>query len=514
MTGWLVPPAAVALALAVGGSASADICVVVDPVIALGCRTGQGAPAGGDPAASSEPAGVPEPEPARRSSAVPRFDPDGLAVTFEPGVSSSTARDVIARAGATVERAAPRIRAYLAKVEPERRAEVLEALRSAPQVASAAQDVLAEIADTSPNDENWPDQEGLRVAGFPKAWDVTRGSSAVVVAVIDTGVDVNHPDLRGALVPGYDFVNSDADPADDHGHGTAVAGVIAARANREGGAGICWQCSVMPVKVLDADGSGNDMVIAAAIVWAADHGANVINLSLGGPGSSHELANAIAYAVAKGAVVVAAAGNAGTTSPFYPAADSRAISVAATTVADRLYSWSNHGPWVRLAAPGCNVAPILGGGYGSFCGTSASAPLVSGLAALELSAHPRATAREIEQALTAAAVPLSNVVQFGRIDAGKTLSLLKPAAETRTTAVFRGMAPRTYQLDAGAGTLTATLRFSGSTRLRLTMWPMHVGAAGRSPVRLVAVTPAGHIALRVSGSRKARFVLTVAYALP
>jgi subtilisin family serine protease len=506
--------AAVALALGLGGSArAADLCVVVDPLVQLGCTESQRAPAGGEPKASSEPAGAPdlEPEPTRRSSLQPRYDPDGIAVTFEPGTSSRVAHAAIARAGATVEQAVPRINAYLAKVPPEHRAAALASLRSEPAVASAAPDLLAEAFDTRPDDANWAQQEGLRVAGFPKAWDVTRGTSRLVVAVIDSGVNPHHPDLRGALVPGYDFVNGDADAADDHGHGTSVAGVVAARANREGGVGICWQCSVMPLKVLDASGSGNDTVIAAAIVWAADHGAHVINLSLGGPGSSQELSNAIAYANRRGLVVVAAAGNAGTTTQFHPAADPKAISVAATTVVDRRYSWSNFGSWVRLAAPGCNVAPLLNGGYGNFCGTSSAAPVVAGLVALELSAHPSATVREVEQALASGALPLPEVVQFGRIDAGKTLSLLKPAAEKRVSAVFRGTGPQTYELEVGSGALTARLRFSGSERLALTLTPGNVRAAGRSPVRLTAATTAGRIMLRVSGSKKARFVLDVNY---
>ena len=138
-------------------------------------------------------------------------------------------------------------------------------------------------------------------------------------------------------------------------------------------------------------GSLYPTVIAAAIVWAADHGARVINLSLGGPGSSVALADAIAYASARDVIVVAAVGNAGATTQFFPAADTHAVSVAATTVADRRYSWSNFGSWVRVAAPGCNLAPVRGGGYGTFCGTSSATPVVAGLVALELSAQPSAT---------------------------------------------------------------------------------------------------------------------------
>jgi subtilisin family serine protease len=524
ITAWLAPLAAGALALVLGGSARADVCVIVNPVIEIGCRAEQGAPAGGEPKASSEPAGVPEPEPARRTSSEPRYDPRRLAITFEPGTAGAKVRAAISEAGATLEEAIPKLNAYLVGIEPEHRAEALRSLRASPLVASASQSLIAEIFDSNPDDADWPLQEGLRVAGFPKAWDVTRGSSRVVVAVVDTGVDANQPDLRGAVLPGYDFINSDSDPSDDHGHGTAVAGVIAARAdNRLGGAGVCSRCSILPIKVLDADGNGNDARIAAGIVWAVDHGAKVINLSLGGPGSSTELTNAIAYATGKGVIVVAAAGNAGSTRQYFPAGDRRAISVAATTFGDRRYSWSNFGSWVRVAAPGCNVAPVLGNGYADFCGTSSASPLVAGLVGLELSAEPSATAQEVEQALIRAAAPLPDVVQYGRIDAGRTLSLLRPAAVTRASAVFRGTTgskARTYRLEVGEGTLTATLRFTGGKRLALSLIPAGsnkpiASVSGRSPLRLSAAPAAGGVTFRVGGvgSVRAKFVFTVSYAL-
>jgi subtilisin family serine protease len=515
MTGWLPPLVAVALALAVGGSARADVCVVVNPVLDIGCRDGQGAPAGGEPTASSAPAGAPrEPDPTVRNSTVVRYDPRRVAVTFKSGVSRVRIAAVISDAGGTLEQAIPEIHAYLVGVEPERRAEVLASLQSSSAVASASKEPISEAFDTSPDDTDWPQQDGLRVAGFPKAWDVTQGSSKIVVAVIDTGVDANHPDLRGALVPGWDFIGNDADPSDDHGHGTAVAGVVAARSNNHvGGAGICWRCLVMPIKALDARGSGDDTLIAAGIVWAADHGARVINLSLGGPGSSVELANALEYASTKGVLVVAAAGNAGAMTQFYPAADPHAISVAATTVADSRYSWSNFGSWVRLAAPGCNIAPILGNGYGTFCGTSSATPVVAGLVALELSAQPAATARDVEDALARAAVPLPAFVQYGRIDAGKTLALLRPAAAK--SAVFRGVVggkvrTRTYNLDLGAGPFTAVLRFTGGKRLTLSTPLGRV--AGPSPLQLNGTSTTGTFVLRVSGTgAKTSFVLTLTY---
>jgi subtilisin family serine protease len=515
MTGWLPPLLAVALALAVGGSARADVCVVVNPVLDIGCREGEGALAGGEPRVSSEPAGAPrEPEPVTRNSTVVRYDPRRVAVTFKPGVTRARSRAVISAAGGRVEKAIPQINAYLVGVEPDRLPDVLASLQSSSAVASASNEPIAEAFDTSPDDTDWPQQDGLRVAGFPKAWDVTQGSSKVVVAIIDTGVDAKHPDLRGALVPGWDFVNSDGDPADDHGHGTAVAGVIGARSNNHaGGAGICWRCLVMPIKALDSKGSGDDTLIAAGIVWATDHGAKVINLSLGGPGASVELANAMAYASAKGAIVVAAAGNAGATTQFFPAADPHAVSVAATTVADQRYSWSNFGSWVRLAAPGCNVATILGGGYGTFCGTSSATPLVAGLVALELSAEPAATAREAEDALARAAVPLPAFVQYGRIDAGRTLALLRPAAAT--SAIFRGTLGdrarvRSYDIEVGAGPFSAVLRFPGGKRLTLSTPFGRV--TGRSPLHLNGTSTAGTATLRVNGTgAKTSFVLAVTY---
>jgi subtilisin family serine protease len=271
----------------------------------------------------------------------------------------------------------------------------------------------------------------------------------------------------------------------------------------------------MPLKVLDSSGSGDDTLIAAGIVWASDHGAKVINLSLGGPGASLELTDAIGYATGKGVIVVAAAGNSGTTTQFYPAADPRAVSVAATTLADQRYSWSNFGSWVRVAAPGCNLAPVLGGGYGTFCGTSSAAPLVTGLIALELSAQPSATPQQMEQALISAVRPLPDVVEYGRIDAGRTLGLLSPA--TSAQAVFSGALggrqarKRLYPLDVGDGLLTAVLQFTGSKRLTLSVGSSRV--TGTSPLHLTTVVAAGRAAVRVSGDgKKTTYVLTVSYA--
>jgi subtilisin family serine protease len=245
------------------------------------------------------------------------------------------------------------------------------------------------------------------------------------VAVVDSGVDPSQPDLQGALVAGADFADSSGSTADQYGHGTMVAGVIAARGNNsQGVAGVCWSCLVMPIKVLDANGSGSGASVADGIRWATDHGANVINLSIVLSAPDPAVADAIAYAHDHGVLVVAAAGNAGTGDATYPSAYPGVVSVAATDDADHLYPWSSYGSWVTLAAPGCSMTTTLGGGFANFCGTSAAAPLVAGLAALGYEAGASSEAN-LEAALERTAVPLPGSVGSGRVDA---LQLLKQFA--------------------------------------------------------------------------------------
>jgi thermitase len=269
-----------------------------------------------------------------------------------------------------------------------------------------------------PTDPAWSQEWGLSQIEAPAAWHVSQGAKPVVIAVIDSGVDPNQPDLQGALVPGADFADGTGSTADQYGHGTMVAGVIAARPdNGIGGAGICWTCLVMPVKVLGADGTGTAAAIAAGIRYAADNGASVISMSfvLSGPDAGVE--SALAYAHSRGALLVAAAGNTGSNTPTYPASYPDVVSVAAVDPTGALYPWSARGSWVTLAAPGCAFTTALSGTFtGDFCGTSAAAPLVAGLAGLALSAGGGSTAG-VESALEQTAVPFPGAVGSGRVDA-------------------------------------------------------------------------------------------------
>jgi subtilisin family serine protease len=298
----------------------------------------------------------------------------------------------------------------------------------------------AKLMEDTPTDPLWGQQWGAALTKAPTAWAVTKGFPSTVVAVLDTGVDQSQPDLRGAFVAGYDFVNNDADPSDDLGHGTAVAGLVAARGNNGlGGAGSCPRCSIMPVKVAAADGTASEANVASGITWATDHGARVINLSLGGPYGT-TVAGAVSYARSRGVLVAAAAGNNGNSNLVYPAANPGVLSVAASQPNDQLYSWSNYGSWVAVAAPGCDLTTLRGAGYGEFCGTSASTPVVSGLAALAMSYAPTASADAIKQAITSSAHGVGGVI-YGRVDFAGTLAALGATFQTAPQPVASPKSP-------------------------------------------------------------------------
>lgn len=247
-----------------------------------------------------------------------------------------------------------------------------------------------------------------------QAWDLTKGQS-IVVAVIDTGLDLNHPDLQGQWVQGYNELNPSSPPQDDQGHGTHVSGIISAAMNNSIGiAGIAPSSKIMPVKVLDSSGNGDDMDVATGIHWAADHGANIINLSLGEGlnstgtfDSSEYITEAIHYAQSKGILVVAAAGNDGVGTISYPAALPGVLSVAATTSENKLTDFSNYGLGLSLEAPGDRILstyPLaLSSGYAYLWGTSMASPMVSAVAALIWSANPTWTSSQVTHKLLASA---------------------------------------------------------------------------------------------------------------
>jgi subtilisin family serine protease len=303
-------------------------------------------------------------------------------------------------------------------------------------------------------------QWNMSKINLPEAWNQTTGSQNVTVAVLDTGVDTRHPDLASKLVAGYNAVDGTSDVTDDEGHGTHVSGLLGAIGNNgKGIAGVSWGSRIMPVKVLDADGSGSTVAIAHGIDWAADHGAKILNMSLGGPGASRSMGSAVNYAIRKGCLIVVAAGNEYEDgNPVeYPAAYPGVVAVAATNDSDGRASYSSVASYVSLAAPGGDPTSsrdnndnhwILSTwptyldsetGYEAVAGTSQATPIVSGLAALIWSLKPDYTADQVKEVIEKTAVDLGapgkdNETGYGRVDANAAVAyVLAGSASTPST---------------------------------------------------------------------------------
>jgi predicted CXXCH cytochrome family protein len=317
---------------------------------------------------------------------------------------------------------------------------IIAALRSSPLVAFAEPNYIARVY-LVPDDPYWSRQSYLLNIQAPQAWEVTTGASEVVIAAVDTGVDAGHPDLAariwnnpgemGSDVAGNDkrtngldddgngytddwmgwnTVAGTGDVRDDHGHGTHIAGIAAADTdNAEGIAGVAWHARIMPVKALNSAGFGTYLQVAEGIVYAADQGAQIINLSFGSSQPSAVLEAAVNDARTRGSLVVAAAGNSGSSTTHYPAAYRSVISVGAIDADDQLASFSTFGETMDLVAPGVDIySAYAGGGYTQYFGTSLAAAHVSGVAALLFSLPQFGTPAQVQDALLATALDLGD----------------------------------------------------------------------------------------------------------
>ncbi|WP_315096269.1 S8 family serine peptidase [uncultured Cellulomonas sp.] len=314
--------------------------------------------------------------------------PDRVLVSWAPRASSSQRRSALDEAGVTAADTIPGTtftEVAVGDADPEA---VVAELADDPRVAAVQLDHVRRATQWTADpaiEVAWPYLDLVRL---PRAWDVSTGTG-VTVAVLDTGVSATHEDLAGGVLSGIDLVAGDTDASDPHGHGTLVAGIVAARGNTVGSVGAAHSAAILPVRVLDQRGEGTDSTVAAGIGWAVANGAKVLNLSLGGPDPSPVLLEAIRSAVAAGAVVVVAAGNEGTDAPQYPAAYAPQLdgllAVGATDDDGALTDFSSWGDWVSIAAPGYEiVGPGARGGYVHGSGTSFAAPFVAGAAALLL----------------------------------------------------------------------------------------------------------------------------------
>jgi thermitase len=308
----------------------------------------------------------------------------------------------------------------------------IQALSEDPRVEYAELDHVVH-ATIIPNDYYYYLQWGLAKIQAPAAWDETTGASDLIIAIVDTGVDLNHPDLNDKIVAGWDFVHDDAIPQDDHGHGTHVAGIAAAESNNgQGVAGVSWGALIMPIKVLDSNGDGYYSDVALGVTYACDHGAQIINLSLGGSEYSATLADAVEEAYEEGCLVLAAAGNGGGNGVDYPARYPQVMAVAATNQSDVRAGFSDYGPEVEVAAPGVGIwSTLWNDTYGWKDGTSMSTPYVAGLAALLWSVCPELANTEVRSVIESTAKDLGSAgwdpyYGYGRIDAEKAIEYAGP----------------------------------------------------------------------------------------
>jgi parallel beta-helix repeat protein len=298
--------------------------------------------------------------------------------------------------------------------------------------------------DFVPNDPDWQKQWGPQKIEANWAWNTTKGDPSILVAVIDTGIDWNHPDLAANYVPlGYDWVNDDPNPMDDSGHGTHCAGIIAAVLNNSIGIAGLAQVRIMAEKAFNARGSGDDVDCAKAIVHAVDQGADVLSLSWGGYGESTLIHEAVEYAYDHGVLVIAAAGNDITECKHYPAGYEEVVAVTATDESDNPASFTNFGDWVEVAAPGVDIYSTMptyhvtlnNGGvpmnYGYLSGTSMACPHVAGVAALIWSQFPNMTRDQVRAQMRYTTDDLGNpgfdeYYGYGRINARAAVEQVMP----------------------------------------------------------------------------------------
>ncbi len=321
------------------------------------------------------------------------------------------------------------INAHIVEVPPKAEDAVIKALSNNPHIDYAEKDMLVELSAITPDDPGYSRQWHLPKIQGPAAWDIATGSG-VIIAILDTGVESSHPDLAGKLVPGWNTASDNGDTSPVMWHGTSVAGVAAATSNNAlGVSSIAWDASIMPVRVTNrSDGVAEWSALAAGILWAADQGADVVNISYDIAVGSFLLNDAAQYLRSKGGLLVHAAGNSNVDGGFSD--NPYMITVSATTSSDTRASFSNYGNNIDVAAPGSGIyTTYQNGGYANTSGTSFASPATAGVIALIMAANPALTTDEIEAVLEDSAVDLGASgwdpeFGHGRVDAGAAVQMV------------------------------------------------------------------------------------------
>ena len=406
-----------------------------------------------------------------------------VLLIVDPAVNEFESERAIRAVGGRVVEGDPRIGLRVVELAPGASEEAaVRSLRGQSGILAAELDELVPLSDITPNDPHYPKQTHLGAIKAPKAWVSTTGSPSVIVAVIDTGVNGDHPDLAGRLLPGWNTYDNNAIFADVYGHGTKVAGTMTAASNNGVGiASICWNCMILPIRASQPSGSASYSALAAGVMWAADHGARVANMSYQVSASS-SVTYAAQYFMSKGGLVFASAGNYSTNDP---APDNPSIVTVSGVdpVSGNLYAWSNYGNNIDVTAPGCTgYTTLMNLGYGSGCGTSYSSPIAAAVAALIFSANPSLTPAQALGILKSSATDLGPAgwdIRFGAgmVDAekavamangqstadtnGPAVSVVSPTSGTKLKGAFAASASVT---DAAGSVESVTFKI-GSTQV-------------------------------------------------
>ncbi|HCC33467.1 MAG TPA: peptidase S8 [Clostridiales bacterium] len=373
-------------------------------------------------------AGIAGLSPQVEASPPAEFASGRILVRFRPGTPAAEVASAHGLNRGQVLEVLDRIGAQVIRVPAGDELRAVARYRANPNVLYAEVDGAVRALGFTPNDPMLPDQWGLARVEATLAWGVTRGSSAIRIAILDTGIDAGHRDINPKVVLARNFTTSPT-VNDRNGHGTHVAGIAAAVTNNARGiAGLGFDSVLMNGKVLGDNGSGTWSWVASGIIWATDNGARVINLSLGGTSHSATLEDAVNYAWSRGVVVVAAAGNSNTSTLTYPAAYVNAIAVGATDRNDARATFSNFGTWVDVAAPGVDILSTfprdrLGRDrYRWMSGTSMSAPFVAGLAGLVWATQWGTSNVSVRDRIQATVDPISTDQPIGgRINAARAV---------------------------------------------------------------------------------------------
>ena len=355
--------------------------------------------------------------PAGAAAQAPAPPPDtsSILVKLITGLSVDDQAAVVARNGGTETSAIPALRLHVIQVLTVELADTMARYAADPQVLHVEENRVRRSEFLS-NDPLVTGQWALPQIGWDLVFGVMAPTGTAKVAVLDTGIDATHPDLLGRVVAGTSILDGSNGMTDPHGHGTQVAGIVAANTdNAAGAAGVAFAgVQVMPVTVLDANGEGLDSDVIAGVLWAADNGADVILMAFSDPGFSPNLQDALDYAWSKGVVLVAAVGNDGAGTATFPAGDRGVIGVSGTDTADALLGYSNYGQAAFMAAPGENITTTdLGGGYVAVSGTSSSAAIIAGVAAFLKAVDPTLTNGMIVGRMARTADPAGTQEQTG-----------------------------------------------------------------------------------------------------